>query len=261
MKFAVVPLRVTADAQHCHQVFLKEHFIRLIDPNKPKGRTLFLLNIPPYITVSSLEKFFQTIGDVEFVAFAEKAGREETDKWRRNLTEFSNNQPSYKFKVAYIIFKKTSSVVKALEIREINLFNSQTNESYIETGMQLWHSQYQKYVLDIKETQAHIDAYMLAYDEQERISLEAAKTGPADEDGWVTVGKHGHYAGFEQNESVIEKVENKMTKSKKNKVLKNFYTFQIRESKMKNIIELREKFEADKKKIEILKQKRRFKPF
>ena len=40
----------------------------------------------------------------------------------------------------------------------------------------------------------------------------------------------------------------------------NFYQFQIRESKKQKIIELREKFEADKKKVERMKQDRKFKP-
>ena len=40
----------------------------------------------------------------------------------------------------------------------------------------------------------------------------------------------------------------------------NFYQFQIRESKKQKIVELREKFEADKKKIERMKQERKFKP-
>jgi len=40
----------------------------------------------------------------------------------------------------------------------------------------------------------------------------------------------------------------------------DFYQFQIRESKKQKIIELREKFEEDKKRIERMKQERRFKP-
>lgn len=40
----------------------------------------------------------------------------------------------------------------------------------------------------------------------------------------------------------------------------NFYQFQIRESKKQKIVELREKFEADKKKVERMKQDRKFKP-
>jgi len=57
------------------------------------------------------------------------------------------------------------------------------------------------------------------------------------------------------------RLEQKVPTENKSKELKNFYTFQIRESKMQNIMEIRKKFEEDKRKIELLKQSRRFKPF
>ena len=40
----------------------------------------------------------------------------------------------------------------------------------------------------------------------------------------------------------------------------NFYQFQIRDSKKQKIVELREKFEADKRKVDRMKQERKFKP-
>ncbi|XP_061390455.1 ribosomal RNA-processing protein 7 homolog A [Musca vetustissima] len=259
--YKVVPLRVTPDAEYCHSVYMKEHFIRLMDPNKPKGRTLFLLNVPPYVTEKSLETFFEQVGPVVSVLFAQKAGRDEDQKWMQKVTEFSNAEAPFTFKVAYVVFKNSNSVSRALEVKSIDLFSPTSKESYIVTGMQLWHTQYKDRILDVDKTHAYIDEYMAAYDEREREAAEAAKTTEADADGWVTVGKRGNNAGFEQSEGIIGKIEEKMEKSKKKKELTNFYTFQIRESKMKNIVELRKKFEEDKKKIETLKQTRRFRPF
>lgn len=232
-----------------------------MDPNKPKGRTLFLLNVPPYVTEKSLETFFQQIGPVVSVTFAQKAGRDEDHKWKQKVTEFSNIEPPFTFKVAYIVFKTTNSISRALEVKSIDLFSSTTKESYIVSGMQLWHTQYQDRILDMDKTQAYIDEYMAAYDDRERAAAEEAKTSQADADGWITVGKQGNNSGFEQTESTIGKLEEKMERGRKRKELTNFYTFQIRESKMKNIVELRKKFEEDKKKIETLKQTRRFRPF
>lgn len=256
-----MPLKLKANAEHCHSIYMKEHFIRLMDPNKPKGRTLFLLNVPPYVTEKSLEEFFNRTGSVVSVTFAEKPGRDETDKWLQNVTEFSNKEAPFKFKVAYVVFKTTNNVARALEVPSIDLFNETTGDSIIESGMQLWHTQYQAKILDVEKTQQYIDEYMAAYDEREREAAEAAKNSEADADGWITVGKQGKNAGFEQKDTVIGKLEQKMERGKKKKELTNFYTFQIRESKMKNIIELRKKFEDDKKKIESLKQTRRFRPF
>lgn len=260
---SVVPLRLRPDIenQRCHTIYMKEHFIRLMDPNKPKGRTLFLLNIPPYVTEKSLQLFFNNIGIVVSVTFAEKPGKDETDKWRQNITEFCNHETPFKFKVAYIVFKTTNSVERALEITSIDLFEVDSGEPTIESGIQLWHTEYQKKILNVKDTQMYIDQFMEAYDQRERDAAAAAKNTAADADGWVTVGKHGKNSGFEQKDTVIGKLEEKIERGKKTKELTNFYTFQIRESKMKNIIELRKKFEDDKKKIETLKQTRRFRPF
>ncbi|KAH8405107.1 hypothetical protein KR222_001718, partial [Zaprionus bogoriensis] len=258
----VVPLRLTPDATNCHSVYLREHFIRLMDPNKPKGRTLFLLNVPPYVTEASLQACFQRVGSVESVLFAGKPGREETAKWYEGLDiPCSDARAPFQFKVAYVVFQKSNSVGRALSLQSIDLYNS-SGECLVKTGMELWHDEYeQRFLLDVAATQAQIDAYMADYDKRERAEAEAARTAEADADGWVTVGKDGRNAGFEQKESVIGRLEHKLARDKKTKELKNFYTFQIRESKMQNIVELRKKYEEDKRKIELLKQSRRFRPF
>lgn len=50
-------------------------------------------------------------------------------------------------------------------------------------------------------------------------------------------------------------------KKKKDTELKNFYRFQIREEKMKQLDQLRKKFDEDKKKVERMKATRKFNPF
>ncbi|KAH8255689.1 hypothetical protein KR038_008838 [Drosophila bunnanda] len=259
---SVVPLRTSPNAKHCHSVYMREHFIRLMDPNKPKGRTLFLLNVPPYVTEESLRTVFSQAGVIEAVEFAAKPGKDETLKWYEGTSEpISATRPPFRFKVAYVVFQKSSSIAKALGLKSIDLFNS-SGECIIKTGMELWHEEYENnYLLDPQKTKSLIRKYMAGYDKRERAAAEAAKTSEADADGWVTVGKEGRNAGFEQKESVVGRLESRMAKDKKTKELTNFYTFQIRESKMQNIVEMRKKFEEDKRKIELLKQSRRFKPF
>ncbi|EDW28231.1 GL19088 [Drosophila persimilis] len=228
--YTVVPLRMSSDALHCHSVYMREHFIRLMDPNKPKGRTLFLLNIPPYVTEESLKGFFKRAGNVESVQFAAKPGKDETIKWYEGTNEpFSNVRPPFIFKVAYVVFQKSSSIGKALAVPSIDLFHS-SGESTIKTGMELWHEE-------------SPNIWPTTTEESERAAL-AAKNSEADADGWVTVGKEGRNAGFEQKESVIGRLEKKRENDTKTKELKNFYTFQIRESKMQNIVEMRKKFEG-----------------
>ncbi|XP_017464868.1 PREDICTED: ribosomal RNA-processing protein 7 homolog A [Rhagoletis zephyria] len=261
--YKVTPLRLTADRplELCPQIFMREHFIRLEDASKPKGRTLFLLNVPPYVSEQSLGRFFRKSVDVlNKVSFAERPGRNESEKWQKYIIPFSSSAVPFKFKVAYVVFQKSTGVQRSLQLSSIDLFNSD-GDCVLESGMQLWHSQYEERILDETEAQARIDKYMEAYDKREKKALEAAKNSEADADGWVTVGKQGRNAGFEQKESVVGRLEEKIVRGKKKKELDNFYTFQIRESKMKNIVELRKKFEEDKQKIEALKKTRRFRPF
>ena len=244
---------------------MKEHFIRLMDPNKPKGRTLFLVNVPPYVTEESLRQFFNSVAEVHSVAFAEKPGKEEAEKWRQTtIQSYSSLKSPFRFKVAYVVFKNTSNLAKALEVQSIDLFSktADKDESFICSGIQLWHSEYAKrFITNEDEELTKIDQFIEEYDERDREAQLAASNSEADADGWVTVGKQGRNAGFEQTEKVINRLEDKITMGKKKKELANFYTFQIRESKMKNIADLRQKFEEDKRKIEVLKQTRRFRPF
>lgn len=84
------------------------------------------------------------------------------------------------------------------------------------------------------ELQADIDSFMDAHDKKvadEQMLLKETE-GEADEDGWVTVTKKGRKPGFARKESVEQKVLEKEGKKKSKKQLLNFYTFQIRESKM-----------------------------
>ena len=75
------------------------------------------------------------------------------------------------------------------------------------------------------------------------------KRNQPDEDGFITV-----VHSTKTNESNGKK-------RKKKGELVNFYRFQQKENKMKELDELRKKFELDKKKIEEMKNQRKFKPF
>ena len=80
-----------------------------------------------------------------------------------------------------------------------------------------------------------IAEYMREYDEkvEQRLSQENSDGDEVDEDGWTTVSnkkKRGQFAP-KRKESTIGKLQDKEERTKKKQELKNFYTFQIRESK------------------------------
>ena len=48
--FAVVPVKFSEASSACHYLYIKEHVVREANPHKPRERTIFVLNVPPYCT-------------------------------------------------------------------------------------------------------------------------------------------------------------------------------------------------------------------
>lgn len=241
------------------QVFVQEHSVRRPTDDKPAGRTLFAVNIPPYVHEDDLEAAYNTVGNVERVAVVESVvettpNAESDAIASTESTYFSKTKPIDKFKAAYIVFKSTKSLRKAQNTNELDVT--------VTTGIAKWRTEYEKKWVDEKALEAEVNEYMAAFEAREQEAKADAKKLEIDEDGWVTVkrGKAGG-GGFEQKESTLKALEEKIAKGKEKKELPNFYTFQIRQSKHKHIVSLRKRFAEDKLKIEALKKARRFKPF
>lgn len=96
--------------------------------------------------------------------------------------------------------------------------------------------------------------------EKERIAAE--QRNKMDEDGFVMVTRQ-HRRGTNTDGTVVVTAAkaDRQVKPQKKKELVNFYRFQMREQKRDQLVELRKKFEADRKKIEQLKQTRKFRPY
>lgn len=235
----VLPLKFSAACETYHEIFVKEHSIRKHESNKPIGRTLFVANVPPYANENGLKNAFALAGETERV-------------------EFQTNS-SHAFKVAYVVFKKTSGLIKALKLKELEPLS--TNQHPVSVGIEKWKKEYNKSILNHEELQKQVNEFMAVYDrltEEEKLREKEQKE---DDEGWTVVTKKGRNPGISRKENVESKITEKLHKGRKKKELKNFYTFQIRESKMNHIAKLREKFEEDKKRINAFKQSRKFKPF
>lgn len=229
--------------------------------DKPTGRTLFAINIPPYVHEDDLKTAYSAIGDVDRLVLVESViestmnGSSESDVVVSTESKYFNKtKPINKFKAAYIVFKSTKSLRKAQQVADLDVT--------VTTGIAKWRNEYQADWVNEKELEAEVNEYMAAFETREQEAKADAKKLEVDEDGWVTVkrGKSGG-GGFEQKESTLKALEEKIAKGKQKKEFKNFYTFQIRESKHKHIVSLRKRFAEDKLKIEALRKARRFKPF
>lgn len=248
--FTTIWLKYESQSSDQHQLFLKAHSVRKQELEYPRGQTLFLLNIPSYVTPDSLKNAFISIcGPVRSVTLTTDQRKAKTG-----------------FKVGYIVFEKESGLDKALMLPKNYIMILQTAENpTCLTGVIKWCKEYNNSLSNETVIKKEIETYMSNYDARiaNRLAREKAAEEGRDNEGWVTVTgrkKRGQYA-LSRKESTISKVQHKDEQKSKKKQLLNFYTFQIRESKKQNLAELRKKFELDKNKLQQLKLKRTFKPF
>jgi ribosomal RNA-processing protein 7 len=217
--------------------------------DKPAGRTLHILNIPPYADESSLKAVFEVVGKVDRVTLFDSY-ESKNNKYKSESVIFKD-EISSKFKIAYLVFRKSDSIDLLMKLKELPPLNSADHK--VLTGIDKWVQQNNERFVDADIMQAEIDAYMKNYDKMKK--AEEDQEEGADDDGWQTVSRKG----FKQKESVINRLEQKIQKQKiQAKNLKNFYTFELRESKRQHLFDLRKRFQEDKRKMETLRQTRRF---
>lgn len=239
---------------------MQEHSAKGEDTKKPVGKTLFVVNIPPYIHEAELQSAFSVAGQIESVYIADSAIGSNNENAIEDLLSdkakyYGKRKPVKTFKVAYIVFKMTKSLKKSLQLTKVRIA-----DNILCTGITKWQKNCADRMINEKDLHGEVEEYMQAFEKKEQVEREDAKQTEVDEDGWTVVKRGKIGGGFQQKESILKALEEKIEQGRKKKEFKNFYSFQIRESKQKHIVSLRKKFEADKLKVEALKKARRFKP-
>jgi ribosomal RNA-processing protein 7 len=244
-------LRHKPGASGGHEIFLKEHKIKATLSDGALKNILMAANLPPYLTNDHIRTIFKKFGDILDI----KASV--TPITDVSLIETAAQTPStdlFNFKIAYITYKSYKGLEKALSLK--NELTPITEIENFSSGIARWYQEYEDDIKDEDELQTEIDSFMATYEDKEQNKSNVEE----ETDGWVTVTKDSAKA-FQQKESMVNKVEDKLEKLKKKKELNNFYTFQIRESKRKDIISLRTKYSQDEKKMEAIKKNRKYKPY
>ncbi|CAJ0577026.1 unnamed protein product, partial [Mesorhabditis spiculigera] len=124
--------------------------------------------------------------------------------------------------------------------------------------------EYRKQFTPTAEMQDSINAYVQDYDARVALEKRLAKKGRTepDDEGWVTVTaatkKKAKAVKLRTGENTI--MGSLKNKDKKKQPSLPFYTFQMKEGKMKKMEELRAKYEEDKQRIAQSKAARTFKP-
>ncbi|XP_056379746.1 ribosomal RNA-processing protein 7 homolog A [Hyla sarda] len=260
--YTAVPVQFSEEQNGHHCLYVKEHQVRgELDKTHPQNRTLFVINIPAYVTTNGLSEIFKSWGHVESVELLDKPGPSMKKKVQGH--SFFTQKAAKGFKVAYVVFKKATAVKKfRLEKVPTSLVVS-TRDDFVKAGIHKWIEDYENSFTDVAALQAEIDQYMQEYDAKQAKKEDKAKEeeGVPDEEGWITVTRKGRRPGTARTEAINLRLTQKEKRKRAQKELLNFYAWQHRNKKKEHLAELRQKFEEDKQKIALMRAQRRFRPY
>jgi len=226
-----------------HYIYFKQHSSKQDSEGLPRKRTLFVLN-PPLDAEHALASVFEEAGAVEAV---------------RDTVMQVQQREHRPVKAAYVIFEQAAGLTKALGLdltKKRSLpASSAEGESF---GLRRWQQEYEAQRPDTKALQSKIDADMQQFDDDQAQSkaLELAMDGKEDEQGWTYVAKGGKLVTEDAEEATPLP-----TKHKKDRELKNFYRFQMKEARKEQIAVLRKKFDLDKLRVAQMRGDRKFRPY
>ncbi|VDM18936.1 unnamed protein product [Wuchereria bancrofti] len=229
----------------------KRHLFLKKDPTNQFS--LIITNIPPYITPIALGRILAELGSGRPEEIIAQRGTAASDK----ITEG--------FYTASARLKTETAVEQALQNCENIPFLSLSNIDIklTQNGATKSCNEYRNSFKTMAQLQESVNSYIEKHDakilEEKRKAKKMANV--PDEDGWITVTK-SHYKPV-PSAIVVKNKEDLLKLSKKKKRVEEsiaFYSFQLKQSKLKHLEELRRKFAEDKKKLAIAKAARKFRP-
>ncbi|KDD72767.1 ribosomal RNA-processing protein 7 [Helicosporidium sp. ATCC 50920] len=206
-----------------------------------KGRRLYVAGIPAALHEAALLDFFGRFGEVERIAlhasglsaiveFAESSGR------RMALRRAAKG-----------------------EVLDVNL-----QAPAGACGLKGWIEAEKQAHPGNATLQQELDEWTEAFEAEEAAKRQAALAAVAG-DGWTVVrrsrGKNVASSKGSAVASISGAAAKKIERRQDRKTFDDFYQFQQREEKTKDLLSLRAKFEEDKKRIAELRTARRFKPY
>ena len=240
--FARLPVCFTSSrgVQSTHTIFCKRHAVRQTSEKTPNGLTLFTLGWPPYVNSEMVQDIFSRVGQVRVVYMCDRPGHLEGDE----------GSASRRGAVGYVVFSSEDEVECALKMCEVS---EPVACACMEgsCGVQKWCAEYVLERRSLSSLESLVEQAVKRYELNKQVAKDnRAKTGEPDDEGWVTVTRKRKLPASRQEK-----------KKRKKKELLNFYNFQQRETQRQRIAELRKKFEEDKRKVDQMREKRKFKPF
>ncbi|XP_040264220.1 ribosomal RNA-processing protein 7 homolog A isoform X1 [Bufo bufo] len=260
--YTAIPVQFSEERPVHHCLYAKEARLRgEAEKAHPQDRTLFVINIPGYVTEKGLSEIFASCGLVQSVELLDKSAPYLKKNMEGNM--YFNQKTIKGFRVAYVVFKKASGIQKFKSNKVWTPSVISKRGDFVKAGIHKWIEDYEKSFTDVAALQAAIDHYMQEYDKKEAKKEDKAKRkeGVPDEDGWITVTRKGRHPGVARTEAVNHRLLEKEKKKSAQKELLNFYAWQHRNKKKEHLAELRKKFEEDKQKIALMRAQRKFRPY
>ena len=264
--FLTLKVKYLSESSVVRHLFIKEDEVRdevETNPLKPNGKTLLVMNIPPFVDQHCIRHLFRDCGKIVNIFFHSKPT---TCVPKPNESKYFDKREEIKgYKVCYVVFNKNIALKRALNLTkkaEPLALKPQTGDHLI--GLKAMKQKYNDSIVDSNELQKEINDFMVEYDKRiEEEKLVAKQTdGVPDEEGWIKVNRYSKRKSlpndYSNDERIVEK-HNKRRKKSSNELI-NFYSYKQMETKFESLRKLRDKFEDDKKKIALIKAQRKFKP-
>ena len=282
-------LRIPLSVGVYHDLFVKAHRENSVESDHTSVLFVGNIDLVPKMSYEDIEAYlkslFGSFGSIEGVHIS--AGRSKSDDndhndntldiSSQNGVERCENITSAMSRFAHVSFSKSKSVraiLSAIKNKEMGSFTESIGKDY-----GYFHDSTPKRKRDIakmfpwldyhslKDVREDVNEYMRVYEEEEEIERKEKirRMNEMDADGFIPVRtrnkKKKETGGTHGGVGRSTGTSRARGAKKKDKELKNFYRFQLRQEKEETLVNLRAQFEKDKMRVAELRSKRQFKPF
>ena len=243
--YSVLPIKLHPNSAITRYLYLKPQTSTASSdtPGIPPGRAIFVAGLPAELHEGALLHLFSKFGEVERAAL---------------------HGSRVSALVLYATKKGRDSLLKAAATGKIVKLDVQPPQAG-PRGLKAWVEAHKAQKPGNAVLQRQLDAWMDAFEEEEGRRKTAALAA-MEEDGWTVVQRH---KGRKKNTSAsgvtvgavaAAAAAARAAKKRPAATYSDFYRFQQREKRRSELLDLREKFEEDKRRLAELKAVRNFKP-
>lgn len=280
--FHVLKVRLP-ESTGTHYVYFRKHEVKLGQaPSSLNllGRLMFLFNVPIETTLATMKKYFQQVAigaTVEnYIPSLLTDSEEDVYVDLTKLTSDLEYLSDALVKEVALKLPKLCGIVTFIDkaalqlafgaLKKLAADGKSTNWPVHTLGSVFLRNKYKNQIYDTHTLSESVSTALADFNRAEQESKEELRrqTELVDEDGFtLVVGSHRKTkAGIlgKQKYAQTEGSERALKKLKK-KEKEDFYRFQLREKKKAEMNDLLRKFKHDQERVQMMKEKKRFRPY